>query len=372
MTDVIFDATESIFEERNQKLLSKGARLLYSGEISSNAFRKFALGDTLVNTWYSYGRRRIVNVTQPLSEYRALPRDNGTFAGRGAACLYQIDLDNRRVDCGMSYLLVLGDGRIFVIDGGYFTYGECDRLYSLLKEVSPGGNIRIAGWFFSHAHQDHFGCFLDTITKYSDKMSIEGLYYNFPSLSLPEAAYWKGSDNASIREFYYDIDKYLPQVPRYILHTGDVFELAGARFEVLFTHEDIYPERIDSFNDTSTVLAVNVAGQRIIFLGDIQTSSCRKLEAMYGGYLKADIVQVSHHGFNGATTETYDLISPSVALWPTADYGFDGNRHRAVNSHLLSMECVREHIVAGYEGTVKLELPYTPGSFHSVELPKST
>ncbi|MBQ7365364.1 MAG: hypothetical protein IJW46_07180, partial [Clostridia bacterium] len=83
---------------------------------------------------------------------------------------------------------------------------------------------------------------------------------------------------------------------------------------------------------------------------------------MWGNYLKSDLVQVAHHGFNGSTIETYSLVSPTVALWPTPDYGYHGNRERKVNAHLIAMESVKEHIIAGIHKTRKLTLPYQPGT----------
>lgn len=284
--------------------------------------------------------------------------------------LYQIDLDNRRVDCGMSYLYHLKSGKIFMIDGGYFTLGECDRLYTLMRKLCPQGKLPIAGWFFSHAHQDHFGCFLDFLTKYKGEYEIDTLYYTFPSLSLPEAKYWKQSDNSTMREFDSTVARLLPDVKKVHPVKGDCFSLEELSCEVLFTHDEIYPDKIGSFNDTSTVLRVTCEGQSVLFLGDLQESSCRRLERSQGENLKSDIVQVAHHGFNGSTVETYDLISPTVALWPTADYGYNGNKERKVNAHLIAMESVKEHIIAGIHGTRKLILPYVPGTSQPIDLPK--
>ena len=214
------------------------------------------------------------------------------------------------------------------------------------------------------------GGFLDFISKYKDECAIDTLFYTFPSLSLPEAIYWKQSDNATMREFDYTVAQKLPNTNICFLHTGETFSFADLDFEVLFTHEDIYPDRIGSFNDTSTVLRVTCDGKSILFLGDLQDASCKKLEKMHGSYLKSDAVQVAHHGFNGSTIETYDLVAPELALWPTADYGYHGNKERAVNAHIIAMPCVKEHLIAGIFGTAKLTLPYTPGTAEPIDLPK--
>lgn len=358
--------------ERERASLAATGELLDEWTLSENCFSAFRLGDNTVHLGYFPGRGEIRRVTTDAAE-PPLPAESPLAERVSDSLICQIDLDNRRIDCGMSYVFRMGDGRFFLIDGGYFTYRECDRLWQLLRTLQPEGEIVIAGWFFSHAHQDHFGCFIEFVSKYVREglpCRIEGLYYTFPSLSLPEAVFWKQSDNATMREFAYTIDRLLPTIPRYSLHTGQRFSMADLSFEVLFTHEDIYPERISSFNNTSTVLRVTAAGQTILFLGDLQDASCQKLCAMYQDFLKSDLVQVAHHGFNGSTVETYDLVSPAVALWPTADYGFEGNRTRKVNAHLLAMDSVKEHIVAGIDGTRILPLPYAPGASRPVDLLK--
>ncbi len=371
-TEVINNASFSDFEA-HKTALSEKSEAVFENSIGDNFFLTLKGGKEAVHTYFSKGRGEIRTVTFPISAYSKLPtEDNPTDAPVGdlSTELIQIDLDNRRVDCGMSYVFRLSDGRFFIIDGGYFTHGECDRLYRLLRSYTPEGKLHIAGWFFSHAHQDHMGAFLDFISKYTPESEIEGLYYNFPSLSLPESVRWKGSDNSTMREFEYTVCHYLPNVKRHYLHTGEMFSIAGVKFSVLFTHEDIYPERIGSFNDTSTVLMVSYSGQKLLFLGDLQESSCRKLEAMYKDNLKSDLVQVAHHGFNGSTVETYDFVSPAVVLWPTADYGYYGNAERKVNAHLIEMPCAKEHIIAGINGTVSLILPYIPSTSKKIDLPK--
>ena len=122
--------------------------------------------------------------------------------------LYQLELDYSNIDCGMSYVFHLQDGRFFILDGGYCTPGEEDRLYDFLKERCEGKPV-IAGWFFSHAHDDHIGNFIQLINKYREKVVIEKLIYNFQSIDLPDfECDWKSSSPAIVREFYRIVDKF--------------------------------------------------------------------------------------------------------------------------------------------------------------------
>lgn len=56
-----------------------------------------------------------------------------------------------------------------------------------------------------------------------------------------------------------------------------------------------------------------------ILIRDVITGNLPKL---YSKAWKSDFVQVTHHGYGGGTDELYDLISPTYAMWPTAQYFF--------------------------------------------------
>lgn len=274
--------------------------------------------------------------------------------------LYQLELDQALVDCGMSYLFHLEDGRFFLIDGGYFTPGEESRLLGWLKDLTPFGEKPvIAGWFFSHAHQDHIGNFLQFVQKYQGQVEIQMLYYQFQPMDFSKVSGdWreKCNDLATVQEFYRTLEQECHAIPVHILHTGERFSIGGLDFEVLYTAEDLYPEEA-SFNDYSAVITVTVDGQKILFLGDIGQKASQILLDRKKDHLSSDLVQVSHHGFSGATKELYEATGAKVLLWPSADFVLRENQNTAVNRYLLRELDVKEHLVSG-TGTVRLELPY--------------
>jgi len=276
--------------------------------------------------------------------------------------LYQLELDYREINCGMSYVFHLRDGRFFLLDGGYFTPGEEDRLYDFLKERCGGGTPVVAGWFFSHAHQDHVGCFINFIRKYSGRAAIEQLIYNFQPVDFSKiTGDWKSSDPATVREFYRAVEEACAGVPVVTPRTGDVFRIGEVTVEVLYTQEDLYPKKA-SFNDYSTVITTQVSGQRILWLGDIYRQASRFLLKKKKDKLACDIVQVAHHGFGGATRALYAKTGAKVALWPTADYTMAkiiSARDNKANAFLLKK--MQEHLVSGL-GTAALALPYQAGT----------
>lgn len=274
--------------------------------------------------------------------------------------LYQLELRQSVVNCGMSYIFQLADGSFFLIDGGYFTRGEADELLAFLK-ARGGEKPVIRGWLFTHAHQDHIGCFMDFVLRHLDEVKIEGLYYNFQPIDLNKAKgnpRKKSNDIATVREFYEVLKTRCGHIPVTKLNTGDRFRFGELELEVLYTADDILPLET-SFNDYSCVTKVTVGGQSILFLGDVQTEGSAWMLKHQEEKLPSDFVQVAHHGFNGATEELYRAIGATVALFPCPDFEFEKNKTGSVNRCVL--ELAKEYYVSGY-GTDEFAFPYPPGS----------
>ena len=88
---------------------------------------------------------------------------------------------------------------------------------------------------------------------------------------------------------------------------------------------------------------------------------CNSLVYMFGDYLKSDMMQLAHHGYNGATTQIYQVINPAVGLWPSNPVAIPGNSNFEYNKWLIENDSCMELLVSGYyEFTLKL--PYTPSN----------
>ena len=275
--------------------------------------------------------------------------------------LYQLELNQKLANCGMSYIFHLKDNRFFIIDGGYFTPGEEDRLYSFLCEKSGDEKPVIAGWFFSHAHQDHVGVFMLFVKKYLQDAVIENLYYNFQPMDFSKADdEWqkKFNDVATVKEFYRMAENEFKEIPVTILRRGDRFDISELKISVLYSQEQLYPEKA-SFNDYSTVIMIEVEGQKVLFLGDVHIKASAILME-HPEELVCDMVQVAHHGFNGATREVYAATKAKTALWPTPDFEMEPNKSREVNDAILNHLGFEEHYIGG-EGTVEITFPYSLG-----------
>ena len=226
-----------------------------------------------------------------------------------------VDVKTTATNGGMSYVMRVADGSFVVIDGGYNTEVEADNLYEHLKANTTDETPVISAWIITHPHGDHFGALQAFTPKYKDKVTVKAFYYNFAAEGYGEGA-WENTIGSLMKE-------YKGAAIYRKLHTGMTFWAADAKFDVLFTHEDIYPVKGAVVNDTSVVLRMSYGGKTVMFLGDIMEKASRVIEKnIPEAELKADFVQYAHHGYEGATKELYDMIEAPIVLWPVTIYGW--------------------------------------------------
>ena len=146
----------------------------------------------------------------------------------------------------------------------------------------------------------------------------------------------------------------------YRVHTGQVYDIANAHMEVLASPDDTFTNPLIDFNRTSLVIKMTIAGQTILWTGDSNFEEA-KLGQRWGEYLKSDIFQIPHHGFNGGRIMEFDFIDPVTVLAPvedgdcfeTIDYYYDFNYHLMMNMRV-------EEFYTGRCGNITLKLPHSP------------
>ena len=271
-------------------------------------------------------------------------------------------------DYGMSYVIRLGDGRFILIDGGFIYDSDCDALWETLVAQAEGTTPVIAAWVLTHQHEDHFHCFLRFMEKHEKDVILEKVLFNFPAHDdfehYPELA----RDNSKlpnsrgyvkIPELYAWVEKC--GILQFTPHTGQKYRIGDAALECLASMDDTI-HVTQNGNATSLVLRMELGGQVILWTADAGCSYA-KLAERYGHYLKADILQIPHHGFQSGKAEseilTYDLVDAPVCLLPASRYVAytffcifrEGTRH------LMLSDRVKELIDGEEQRT--LVLPYT-------------
>ena len=223
---------------------------------------------------------------------------------------------------GESFIIQLEDGSFVVIDGGPRNASDLQKLLDFLYQRKPSAHDKPkVTWLITHSHTDHVEMPLDLLAQNSDKICLELFCRNDPIISDSKEAPCYDGGAVRYEKHIADMegilrDKY-PDTPIFNCHTGQTLHLAGCKIEIIHTHEDIFPAWVWNLNVASTVFKFTfTSGKTFLALGDSETNNCIFMVDAYSNMLDCDIVQVSHHGLNGATTEIYEKIKPSVAFWP--------------------------------------------------------
>lgn len=259
---------------------------------------------------------------------------------------------------GMSYLIRLEDSSFIVIDGGYNTNGESEELYRKMTEqnVRKDGQILIRAWVITHAHADHYNTMRAFISTYASRITVEHVIFN-PLASV----YQENSDTPSAWDVKNGSTSFAGS-DCVKAHAGQVFSFPGCSMEVLYSAEDCFdnPYYVAKLNNASMVVRLVIADEVILFPGDMEKDGAAILCAMYGEYLKCDILQIAHHGYYGGSEEFYGFASPTVAMWPVMkEQSNKWNTSIPVNKYWLSLPSLKQTVVAA-DGAWTVTLPYYP------------
>ena len=244
---------------------------------------------------------------------------------------------------GMAYIITLADGSFILIDGGprqreqHFTKAfvdgewvdstpneehDCDKLYRLLRERTPEGQKPvIAAWFITHGHSDHTDLAGDFLRKYKDQIEVRIAAYNLPD-PLKHPIKNEPSEILHITLQHIVKGFELVGATHWDVHTGQRMSFPGCEVEILHTHEDYFPKSYAWGNHTSSAFRFKFKGKTFMVLGDCESDICHQMFYKYGSYLKSDILQPTHHGANGGSTDLNRAIDPEICLWPIDAWRF--------------------------------------------------
>ena len=302
----------------------------YSNNIieGTNLFATYTKDGSSLYCYYISVKNRTFIIRSPYQNLEVREQDN-QYEALCETQLTQVGLSHITWPGGMSYLIRLSDGRFVVIDGGYTesNYLEANHLYDLMTQQNVLDKITIAAWIITHPHKDHLGATSDFIRYYNpNQVDIQQFIFNFPTdevlLTVEETTVNDTSDPSKMPTFLMALESLWAHVPVTVCHTGQRYHFADATFEVLHTFEDFYPQDLimqsqDPVNGASTVVSMEVAGQKTLFLADSARDCSADMVKMWGSYLKSDIMQAAHHGLNGGSVALYEAIDPQVVLVPS-------------------------------------------------------
>lgn len=223
----------------------------------------------------------------------------------------------------MMSFVVVSDGHVIVIDGGNTC--DADYLCSYIKKF--GG--KVDAWFLTHAHSDHINALSSLLERHSDEVTIDGVYFNFPSDDYLKAAEPDGF--VHVEKLYSELAEH--KLRTITLHKGDSFKFGALYFKVLLEPDESIKR--NEVNNSSVVLRIEASDRSLLILGDLGVEGGDRLLATNPHELiKADYVQMAHHGQQGVGKNVYEAIDPDYCLWPTPDWLWENNAGRGYDTHI--------------------------------------
>lgn len=208
----------------------------------------------------------------------------------------------------MGYILKTKNNKIIVIDGG-----TTEDTENLVNQINKHGG-KVDAWFFTHLHDDHLGAFSNIVK--DNQIEIEKIYCSFNDYS------WYEENEPSRAEFSKQILEILKQdnikdkVEDVSLNQD--INIDDIKIEILGIKNPEITE--NAGNEQSMVVKFDTGKTTFLVLGDTGVKSSEKLLKTQKEKLKSDIVQMAHHGQNGATKELYEQINPTICMWPTPEW----------------------------------------------------
>ena len=211
----------------------------------------------------------------------------------------------------MGIVIVTREDNVIVIDGGF-----SEDMPELKRHV---GGRHISSWILTHAHEDHISGLVNELSENGGKdFDIEKIYYNFPPYDelinnhdVPDYDYYQKDLNEMLPAW----NALLPSIKdkTHVVSQGESIRIDEVKIDFIFTyHEGIYSNFI---NDTSLVFKLTTPNKTVLFLGDLGAEGGDVLFRESRHLLKADIVQMAHHGHMNVGMEVYAEIMPEECIW---------------------------------------------------------
>ena len=216
----------------------------------------------------------------------------------------------------MFYTIVSDTKKTIVIDGGW--KDNASEVESVIRD-KLGGRVDI--WILTHPHPDHIGAFLE-LYKNSD-IKINEVYAVDMNYDYYQSKAKAWDDFPVFQEFYDDAET---MANLSYLKEGDVLSAIGLKMQVFNAWQDTYEnETDDPANDGSLVFKLSCKNPSMLFLADLGTQRESAVFSKYGGDLKADYVQMGHHGNSSLSDSFYENIGAKGAFFDAPDFLLSGS-----------------------------------------------
>lgn len=245
--------------------------------------------------------------------------------------MVKMHLLNSVTDTIITPFIIESEKGLVVIDGGFDS--ETENFLNHLKEL--GG--KVCAWFITHNHDDHMGVLATILEKHMDEVSIDGVYYNYPSREFVMKY-----DSEASKNTYDRLENAVANsgVKKITPEKDDVFDFGDVKITMLRTPDETLT--MNAMNNSSIVFRLDTADSSVLFLGDLGVEGGNQLiETVPHEMLRCDYVQMAHHGQQGVTKEVYEIISPKCCLWCTPSWLWDNKGPNGYDSGNFKTVVVR-------------------------------
>ena len=260
---------------------------------------------------------------------------------------------------GMGYIIQSQNGKIAVIDGGHFSEGAI--IVELLRKLTGDEIPEVEYWFMTHIHSDHIDAFLHIGENMPDSIKVKCFCHNTPTeeycAKWGEAERYKRLKELEDNGF----------CPFKRLKKGDKLHFDGVDVEIVYAFdrelEDYLNERItasevsinkptgDAINNSDTLYKFTANSRSALFVGDFMHFGEDFLYERHPEVLpnlKADIIQVGHHGANFLSQKFYHHVNARVALWSTTHdaWLFSEGSLKSIRRRLYQLRLLKNYVSA--------------------------
>ncbi len=331
----VSETTLEEFKAYCQKLEDLGYEVVTKGNRDELYYAEYACDEGILYTYFVHAHTELMdiytggvyvedeNLVRIILDRRSNRSTDLNYdsdaTGRTEVYQYGLDSDEN----GMLYVVKLPDNGVIIIDGGHADHSDPHEVMSFLREITDtpeDGNVRVAAWFVTHMHADHYYGLEALMYEYSDKLDFERVICNFHTSEQEGSVasqYFAGEHLIFTRI----MERVMEDDPLYVkLHTGQKFDLCGVTLDVLYTHEDAVNNNgalklSGDFNNSSTIMKITFDGKKLLITGDINGRGAMTVVANTSPEtLKCDIIQVAHHGYNDISLICSEAKAPFVFL----------------------------------------------------------
>lgn len=245
----------------------------------------------------------------------------------------------------MSYIIRSSTGGLIVVDGGRAWQSE-----TLVKQIKKYGGV-VDGWIITHPHDDHCGVLASVLAAGWDQSEIE-----IKQIYIGEMDYEAAKAQSDRADTYGYLLQGLEGHDNVTwLKAGDELDIIGLHMKVLHTcNETVLANSDNVMNDGSMVFKLSGKKKSVLFLADVGDNDeqirartpdysrgseigrliADEILAAYPEDVKADIVQMSHHGNGSLPDYFYEAVEAKTAFFDAPDWLMENrNKETGVESY---------------------------------------